>query len=506
MNNLFSPFKVGLLLITALFSFMFFSVNVRSKLKKEDGNYLVYFFLRDATGLTSKSRVTIAGINVGEINKISLAGNRAKVEVILKKGTVLKSDAVALKKNSSILGDSYIELTTGVRPPDLTNGDEIKLVRETSSMGGMMNKFDGIASDIKEMTTSLKEIISDQATSNSIKNTVAKLEAITVKIDKLLAKNNNNIDQIMDNVKEFTEVVKMMPSKYDRKIDKILADTSKSIELVRDIIGENREQMKTLIGSANNILSNTSAKDINSTIKNLERVSASLERIVKSVEEGNGSVGKLLKSDKISDNVEYITDESSDLMNKVSSVDLIVDAHSEYLFNSSAGNHEFGLRIKPRPNKYYYLGITASPYRVLTSNKTYYWGENTQNQPSLKEKIYQENTIAFTAFMAYRLYFMTFKYGIFDSTAGTGIDFSLLRDSIVLNARINKFSDDIAPNFKIGVRYYPFETWFINFGSVYLLDDRRDFYLGVGATFTDDDIKSILTFGSLSTSAGSMKE
>ncbi len=506
MNNLFSPFKVGLLLIVALVSFMFFSVNVRSKLKKEDGNYLVYFFLRDATGLTSKSRVTIAGINVGEINNISLAGNKAKVQVILKKGTILKSDAVALKKNSSILGDSYIEFTTGIRPPDLVNGDEIKFVRETSSMGGMMNKFDGIASDIKEMTTSLKEMISNQATSNSIKNTVAKLEAITIKIDKLLAKNNNNIDQIMNNVKEFTNVVKMIPSKYDRKIDKMLSDTSKSIELVKDIIGENREQMKTLLGSANNILNNTPAKDINSTIKNLEKVSASLERIVKSVEEGKGSVGKLLKSEKINNNIEYITDEASDLMSKASSVDLIIDAHSEYLFNSSAGNHEVGLRIKPRPNKYYYLGVTAAPYKVLTSNKIYYWGEASENQPSFKERIYEENTISFTAFMAYRLYFMTIKYGIFNSTGGASIDFSLLKNSIILNARINEFSNDTAPNFKVGFRYYPFDSWFINFGSVYLLDDRRDFYLGVGATFTDDDLKSVLTFGSLSSSAGSMKK
>ena len=63
-----------------------------------------------------------------------------------------------MKKNSSILGDSYIELTTGIRPPVLKSG-EIKLVRETSSMAGMMNKFDGIAGDIKEMTESLKLII-----------------------------------------------------------------------------------------------------------------------------------------------------------------------------------------------------------------------------------------------------------------------------------------------------------------------------------------------------------
>jgi phospholipid/cholesterol/gamma-HCH transport system substrate-binding protein len=505
MNSIVSPFKVGLLVLVSISSFLYFSVNVRSKLEKDDGNISVFFYLNDATGLTPKSMVTIAGINVGQINKISLSGNKAKVELILKKETKLNTDAVVFKKNSSILGDSYIELTTGITPPLLQNGDEIKLTRETASMGGMMNKFDGIATDIKDMTSSLNKIISDQNTSDSIKNTVSKLEDITVKINKLLENNNNNVDKIMDNVKEFTEAMKTLPYKYDGKIDKILSDTSKSVELVRDIIGENREQMKTLLISANKILNNTSSDDINKTIKNLEEVSASLNRVIKNVEEGKGTAGKLLKSEKIHDDVEYIVDEASELVSKVSGVDLIVDAHSEYLFNSMAGNHEFGLRVQPKPNKYYYLGITASPYKVLSSSKTYYWGDNPQNQSTLKETIYSENTISFNLYMAYSLYFMTFKYGVFDSTAGMGIDFSILNNLIVLDTRINEFSDEINPNLRIGIRYYPFETWFINLGSVYLLDDRRDFYLGLGATFTDDDIKSVLTFGSLSSAAGSMK-
>jgi len=506
MGNFFSPFKVGLLLIIVMGSFVFFSGNVRNKLQKKDGNYFVHFYLKDATGLTSKSRVTIAGINVGEIENISLVGNKAKVRLILKKGTVLKSDAVAMKKNSSILGDSYVELTTGIQPVILKNGDHISIVRETSSMGGMMNKFDDIASDIKEMTSSLKEIIADQATTNSIKNTVIKLEEITVKVDALLSSNNKNIDDIMKNVRIFTESMKDMPARYDGKVNKILSDTSKSVELIKDIIDENRAQMKNLLSSANKIVSGTSSEDVNSTIKHLESVSASLERIVKNVEDGKGSLGKLVKSNNLHDDVEYIVNETSDMVSKISGVDLIVDAHSEYLMNINRGNHEFGLRFQPRPNKYYYLGVTASPYRVLTTNKTYIWGEDGENQATLKEKVYQENTIAFTMFMAYRLYFMTFKYGIFDSTGGMGIDFSILQDSVILNARINKFSDDVAPNIKLGLRYYPFETWFLNLGSVYMLDNRRDFYFGMGATFTDDDIKSLFSMGALSSSAGSMKK
>ena len=505
MNNLFSPFKVGLLLMAALASFMYFSINVRTKLEKEDGNYSVYFYLNDATGLTSKSRVTIAGINVGEINSITLENNKAKVELIIKKGTVLYSDSTAMKKNSSILGDSYIELTTGIRPPYLKDGKQIKFVRETSSMGGMMNKFDSIASDIKEMTQSLKEIITNQATSNSIKNTVEKLENITIKIDKLLESNNNNIDKIMTNIKDFTEMIKSMPYRYDNRINDILKDTSDSVKLIKEIIRSNKAQINELLGSANNILNNTSTEGINKTIENLEKVSATLEKIVNNINEGKGSVGKLLKSDKLHDDVGYIIDETTDLINKVSNVDLIVDAHSEYLFNKGGGNHVFGLRIKPRPNKYYYLGITSSPYLMLVSDK-YYYTDADKNKKVVRERIYRNDKVTFSAFMAYKWYFMTFKYGIFDGTAGTGLDLSFLDDSLIINAKINEFSEELSPNLRIGLRYYPFDTWYINTGAVYLLDNRRDFYLGIGATFTDEDIKSVLTLGSISSSVGSVKE
>jgi hypothetical protein len=65
----------------------------------------------DVSGLVEKSRITIAGINVGQIDKIELVGERARVWIRV--NTPLRADARISKKQASLLGEYYLQLTPG---------------------------------------------------------------------------------------------------------------------------------------------------------------------------------------------------------------------------------------------------------------------------------------------------------------------------------------------------------------------------------------------------------
>ncbi len=51
----------------------------------EKDSYLVHAFFSDATGLTWKSRVQIAGIQIGEVSGIQLQGAKARLDIRIKK-------------------------------------------------------------------------------------------------------------------------------------------------------------------------------------------------------------------------------------------------------------------------------------------------------------------------------------------------------------------------------------------------------------------------------------
>ena len=77
-------FAVGLLVAVCGVAFLVAFTFFRKGGYSEKDTYRVHTFYEDATGLTWKSRVQIAGIQVGEVEKISLDGHRARLDLRIK--------------------------------------------------------------------------------------------------------------------------------------------------------------------------------------------------------------------------------------------------------------------------------------------------------------------------------------------------------------------------------------------------------------------------------------
>ena len=107
-----------------------------------------------------KSRVTIAGINVGQIDKIELAGNRAKVWVRVT--TPLRSDARIRKRQASLLGEYFLQLTPGYQGTLLEDGARIDHVEYDTPPSALLNNLKDVAQNVVDITASLKRVIADK--------------------------------------------------------------------------------------------------------------------------------------------------------------------------------------------------------------------------------------------------------------------------------------------------------------------------------------------------------
>src|SRR5580658_9252129 len=93
------------------------------------GGYTVHAFIQDATGLATRSRVTIAGIPVGTLDSIQLERGEARLNVKIRSDVTLYDNATLGKKATSLLGEAAVVLTPGT--PDhvkLHSGDEIHII------------------------------------------------------------------------------------------------------------------------------------------------------------------------------------------------------------------------------------------------------------------------------------------------------------------------------------------------------------------------------------------
>ena len=91
--------------------------------------------------------------------------------------------------------------------------------------------------------------------------------------------------------------------------------------------------------------------------------------------------------------------------------------------------------------------------------------------------------------------FLGFRYGIMENSGGIGIDVNLLEDTLRFKVDAFDFGQDDWPRLRVLAAYEFMRHLFITAGIDNALNDNsRDFFVGLGLNFYDDDIKGLLPF------------
>jgi phospholipid/cholesterol/gamma-HCH transport system substrate-binding protein len=122
--------SVGVFMLAGILALAFLAIQV-SGLSVRDNNretYKLYAHFTNASGLTERAKISVAGVVIGRVTSIGLdpKDTRAKVEMSIdKKVDFLTSDSIAAIQTAGILGEKYISISVGGDPEMLKEGDEI---------------------------------------------------------------------------------------------------------------------------------------------------------------------------------------------------------------------------------------------------------------------------------------------------------------------------------------------------------------------------------------------
>jgi len=140
---------------------------IRAKMPttKIAGSFQTYAKFRDASRLAVGSAVVIAGVRVGTIEKMSIEGAIARVDMRLQDGLDLPVDSFATRRADSLFGDSYVEIIPGHAGEDpagyrrMASGEPIAHVIEGSSTDKLLR---GMAGGLEQIDNAL-EVVHDTA-------------------------------------------------------------------------------------------------------------------------------------------------------------------------------------------------------------------------------------------------------------------------------------------------------------------------------------------------------
>lgn len=482
MRGLSTELKVGFfaLIVLAILSYMTFKVGGFEWMIKKKG-YTVYVYFKNIAGLDEKTKVKVAGVDAGAIEKIELREGQARLTLRMGPDVKLYSDASAAIRATGLLGDRYLEVKIGSKEPHLKSGDTIKNVTEVVDIDDMTRNLSEVSANINKLASSLNEALGTEEAKASLKETVINLKDITRNLNDTIYANDKRLRKVLDNINDLTASINDLVKTNKEPFTTAMTN-------FEDFSGTLKSDGPELIRNLNKATKELKAM-VEENRSSIKSTTESIENIAKKIDSGEGTIGKLVKDERLYESINKAAEGVNRTITAVERFRTFITFQSEYLTKPKDGKGYFYVTLQPRPDKYYIIGVVGDPVGSVKTTKT---------DGDVKTEV--EKKMEFTAQFAKRfkendLFKDTaLRIGLTESTFGIGADQFFMKDRLKVSADVWDFSSDEegakSPHVKVGADYFIFKNLFISGGVDNILNKKwRGGYIGVGLRFEDEDFK-----------------
>lgn len=468
----------------------------------------LHAFFRDATLLVEKSRVQIAGLNVGHVagrelnvrpprSELVTQKRFARIAVALKQGVMLYSNAVIYKRSASLLGEFYLEIDPGTYEwvdaagkrhvgELLQSGDEIRFVVEASTAPVVVQQFGELLPIMRELLRDVQQF------------THGPLQTIGDNVNAGVAENREAIKSVVENLAKITSDVRRIAAGADRDFDTILENVKATTGALRGIVGDGKVDQDI----------RQSLATLTKAVEKLDGALGNIQELTGDLQQGKGNLGRLLKDDELVSGVEGVVNDAGRLVQSFTELQTVVGLRSEYNFEAGSIKTYVTIELWPRPDKFYLIELIDDP-RGRRSASTTISRSDDPTRPGLtrEDRVVLSDAFRLTFQFAKRIRFAaaetTFRFGVKESTGGVGLDVRLPGDQLQVWSDLYDFDANLYPRFKVMAAWEFLRRLYVVGGIDDAFNDRprdgvgggRDYVMGFQIRFNDEDLRQLLLFG-----------
>jgi len=294
MNKLSKEFKSGFIFLLAII-FLVYGLKYLKGLNVFQSNKPYYAIYDDIDGLQVGSSIRLNGFNVGMVNNIVLSNNN-KLLVTLNINSVdsIPKNSICKIVNQDLMGTKGVSLVLGksdlyAKPGDtLQSGVENSLQDEVNAqILPLKNKAEELIGSVDSLLTVVAAVLNKNTRknlSNSIKSldeTFSILSQTMIKVDSMVYHN-------------------------DKRVSKIIIN----LESITTNLNDSNSGIKPILYNLSLISDSLSNSNIGSLVENINNIS-------NNINSGSGSLTKLMKDDKLYNNLEKSTSELAELIEDI---------------------------------------------------------------------------------------------------------------------------------------------------------------------------------------------
>ena len=489
--------KVGIFVFVAILLLAYMTTQLtRGRMITRD-MYTVYAHFENVSGLKTNSPVEIAGIDVGVIEDISLDNNLARVAMAIRENVQIYEDAQATIRTRGVLGDKFVEISPGSPQNDRLE-DQDTMVRgiQPTDLDQVMARVGDIADDLRTVSQSVAHVFGGPEGEEGMREAFVNLREAAVHLNQLVQANTQGIEMIVANLQSFSADMADISRTNKQGVEYIVENfesASREINTAITQISSIFETAEHGEGPMATLLQDRQMSD------DMRQTVASLESVTRKLDEGRGTLGKLMSDETTGEKIDDALDGINEFLDRFDRFQTIVDFHTEYMFKTSDTKSYLNLTLQPSEDMFYMLSLVDDPKgRTETRDTTRRHRDaqgNWTETRTIEDRTYK-NRLKFSAQIAKRWNDLILRGGLIESTGGFGIDYFLWDDRVKLSFDAFDLGSDDRAHLKAGANLYFLNNFYLTAGYddfISRTDKNRSFFGGLGFYFTDEDLKYLIS-------------
>lgn len=283
-------FKIGIVVVFAIAAFIW-GVSFLKGSNIFSDKYFLYAVYPKIDNLIPSNPLQINGYKIGQIKSISLiergGKNQVLVKFIITEDVNIPKNSVARAVSTDLLGTKVVELQFSNDKEFVASGDTLLAENEEGlkesfnrQLGPLQTKAENLISSMDTVMEAVSKVLNVRTRENidksfeSVRKAILSLEHTAYRLDDLMASEKPKISSVLTNLNGISANL----HKNEQKINNILNNFS---NLSDDLA---QSQLKNAVANADNTL-----KELNS--------------LMTRINEGEGTLGKLVKNDSLYNNL-----------------------------------------------------------------------------------------------------------------------------------------------------------------------------------------------------------
>ena len=443
---------------------------------------MFHSYFSQVTGLAQQGAVRIAGVKIGEVRQIQLENGQAKVTFTLPNNLEIYRDARAQLSSIGILGEKYLDLDPG-HPHTGPLGDAPITSKAGVSLDNLMETLAEIGDNVKGVTHALNKSVGGEEGRAKLDEIVDNIRVLTGEFRAMAQENRGAINHTLANVEaisgDFKERLPRLAQQFE--------DLGKNLN---GLVNDTRPEMKGAMSEVRKL-----AASFQDTSNNLKSITSKLNN-------GEGTLGKLLTDDSTIKKVNAAVDNVNEMLGGFKNMEMRLDLNGARWDKRGDSQTGLGIDIVPRKDYWYALQLNSTPDgKIADSSRTVTKIDPVTGLPvSVLERtrtITADQSLTVSAQFAKRLgenFVLT--AGIVEGKGGGGAEFRALDDRFRLGAMAYEFTkqdDKPNPRYRVTTSYQFWKGLYVQAGAQDLANKEfRTAFLGGGIRWKDDDLKKIV--------------